>query len=218
MALKSGILFNMKPLPPILFQDDYLVALNKPCGMLSVPGRGPEKIDSLAHRVQNHFPDAKVVHRLDCYTSGVMLFAIGIDVQRELNRQFRDREIDKEYVAMVHGVIKEESGVMDQPMRLDVDNRPVQIVDYEQGKPCETHWRVIERSDNSTRLKLVPITGRSHQLRVHCRELGYPIVGDHFYGLVEDKDASVMLLHAERLEFTHPMSRERVVVVAPCGF
>ena len=98
--------------------------------MLSVPGRGPEKIDSLAHRVQLNFPSARVVHRLDCYTSGVMLFAFGIEMQRELNRQFHDREINKEYVALVHGVVREDSGTMDQPMRLDVDNRPIQIIDY----------------------------------------------------------------------------------------
>jgi len=208
----------MKPLPPVLYQDDYLIALNKPCGMLSVPGRGPEKIDSLAHRVQCHYPEAKVVHRLDCYTSGVMVFALGIEMQRELNRQFRDREVDKEYVAMVHGVIEEEGGKMDQPMRLDVDNRPIQIIDYEQGKPCETHWRVIERTAKTTRLLLKPVTGRSHQLRVHCAELGYPIVGDHFYGIEDDADAQVMLLHAQRLEFTHPVSGERVVIIVPCGF
>ena len=208
----------MKPLPPVLYQDDYLIALNKPCGMLSVPGRGPEKIDSLAHRVQCHYPEAKVVHRLDCYTSGVMLFALGIENQRELNRQFRDREVDKEYIAMVRGVVDEESGVMDQPMRLDVDNRPIQIIDYEQGKPCETHWRVIERLSETTRLLLKPITGRSHQLRVHCMVMGYPIVGDHFYGIHDDADAEVMLLHAERIEFTHPSSGERVVVIAPCDF
>lgn len=208
----------MKPLPPVLYQDDHLVALNKPCGMLSVPGRGPEKIDSLSHRVQSHYPEAKVVHRLDCYTSGVMLFALGIEVQRELNRQFRDREVDKEYVALVHGDVKEEAGVMDQPMRLDVDNRPIQIVDYEQGKACETHWRVLEKTDTHSRLLLRPVTGRSHQLRVHCMVLGHPIVGDHFYGIEEDADADTMLLHAERLEFTHPVGGERVVVVAPCGF
>ena len=208
----------MKPLPPILFQDEYLIALNKPCGMLSVPGRGPEKIDSLAHRVQCHYPDAKVVHRLDCYTSGVMLFALGIENQRELNRQFHDREVNKEYVALVHGVIKEEGGIMNQPMRLDVDNRPIQIVDYEQGKACETHWSVIRRFDDTTRVLLKPVTGRSHQLRVHCMVLGYPIVGDHFYGIDEDADAEVMFLHAEKIEFMHPASGDRMMVEAPCGF
>lgn len=208
----------MKPLPPILFQDEHLIVLNKPCGMLSVPGRGPEKIDSLAHRVQAHYPDAKVVHRLDCYTSGVMLFALGIENQREMNRQFRDREIDKEYVALVRGVVEEESGVMDQPMRLDVDNRPIQIVDYEQGKQCETRWSVIERGENDTRLRLIPITGRSHQLRVHCMVLGHPIIGDHFYGIAEDAEAEVMLLHAQRLEFTHPASGDRVAVEVAADF
>ena len=208
----------MKKLPPILFQDDYVIALNKPCGMLSVPGRGPEKIDSLAHRVQLNYPEAKVVHRLDCYTSGVMLFAFGIEMQRELNRQFHDREVNKEYVALVHGVVKEDSGIMDQPMRLDVDNRPIQIIDYEQGKACETHWQVIERLEKTTRVLLKPITGRSHQLRVHCMFLGYPIVGDHFYGIAEDAEAEVMLLHAQRLEFMHPASGDRIVVEAPCDF
>lgn len=184
--------------------------------MLSVPGRGPEKIDSLAHRVQLNYPQARVVHRLDCYTSGIMLFAFGIEMQRELNRQFHDREVNKEYVALVHGVVKQDGGIMDQPMRLDVDNRPIQIIDYEQGKPCETHWSVIERMETTTRLLLKPITGRSHQLRVHCRELGYPIVGDHFYGIPEDSDASVMLLHAQRLAFMHPAYGDDIVVeVAP---
>lgn len=208
----------MKPLPPILYRDDYLIALNKPCGMLSVPGRGPEKLDSLAHRVECHFPDAKVVHRLDCYTSGIMLFAIGIDMQRELHRQFREREVEKRYVALVHGLVEGESGVMDQPMRLDVDNRPIQIIDYEQGKPCETHWQVIERSADRTRLSLKPITGRSHQLRVHCKALGFPIVGDHFYGIAEDAEAELMLLHAQRLEFTHPVSRQRIVIETEPAF
>ena len=209
---------NMKPLPPVLYQDEHIIALNKPCGMLSVPGRGPEKLDSLAHRVLCHIPESKVVHRLDCYTSGVMLFAIGIEVQRELNRQFRDREVSKEYVAMVHGVVKEQSGIMDQPMRLDVDNRPIQIVDYEQGKPCETHWSVIETAAAKTRLLLQPITGRSHQLRVHCMVLGYPIIGDHFYGIDADADAKTMLLHAEKIEFTHPNTGERQAITAPCDF
>jgi len=201
----------------IIFRDEFIVAVNKPQALLSVPGLGPDNQDCLISRLQQLIPEAKVVHRLDCYTSGIMLFAIGIEMQRALSRIFHDRKIDKQYIAMVRDWLDEDEGVIKFPMRCDIDDRPRQIVDYEHGKSAVTHWQVLQRSDDAVRLLLKPETGRTHQLRVHCAALGYPIIGDGLYGNDEVRQPR-MLLHADNLLFEHPVSNEKMHLFAECEF
>lgn len=203
--------------PEILYQDEYLLVIDKPDGLLSVPGLGEAKQDCVASRIQAHCADAKIVHRLDCYTSGIMLMAIGLPVQRELSRQFHDREVDKEYVALVRGVIPTEEGIIEIPIRCDPTDRPRQVIDYENGKPSVTHWSVIKREQSVTRLLLRPQTGRTHQLRVHCKAMGFPIIGDRLYGENEEYEGR-MMLHAETIEFSHPHTGKRMRLKAPCDF
>ena len=201
----------------IIYQDEYIVAVNKPQALLSVPGLGPDKQDCLITRLQRVIPEAKVVHRLDCYTSGIMLFAIGIEMQRALSRIFHDRGIAKQYIAVVRQWFDEGEGVIKYPMRCDIDNRPYQIVDYEHGKSAITYWQVLQRNNDSVRLLLKPETGRTHQLRVHCAAMGHPIIGDGLYGDDEVKQPR-MLLHADNLLFQHPVSGEQMHLFAECEF
>lgn len=201
----------------IIFQDEYLIALNKPQGLLSVPGIGPDKKDCLIARLEAQVPEAKVVHRLDCYTSGIMLFAIGIEMQRALSKIFHDRKIQKQYVAVVKEWFDEDEGVIKFPMRCDIDNRPIQIVDYEHGKSAITYWQILKRETESVRLLLKPETGRTHQLRVHCKAMGHPIIGDGLYG-DDEVQQERMLLHADNLEFIHPITDEKMHLFAECEF
>ncbi len=201
----------------IIYQDEHIIALNKPQGLLSVPGIGPDKQDCMIARLMESIPEAKVVHRLDCYTSGIMLFAIGIEMQRALSRIFHDRKIQKQYIAVVREWFDEDEGVIKYPMRCDIDNRPVQIVDYEHGKSAVTYWQVLQRTSGSVRLLLKPETGRTHQLRVHCMASGYPIIGDGLYGNDETPQPR-MLLHADKLFFEHPVSGEAMFLSAECEF
>ena len=201
----------------IIYQDDYMIAVNKPQALLSVPGLGPDKKDCVIARLLEQGEEAKVVHRLDCYTSGIMIFAIGIEIQRALNKIFHDRKIHKEYIAVVRQWFDEQEGVIKFPMRCDIDNRPHQIVDYEHGKSAVTYWQVLERNADNVRLLLKPETGRTHQLRVHCSAMGYPIIGDGLYGDDEIKQPR-MLLHADNLTFKHPVSGEEMHLSAPCEF
>ena len=201
----------------IVFRDEHIVAVNKPQALLSVPGIGPDKKDCMISRLVEEIPEAKVVHRLDCYTSGVMLFAIGIEIQRALNRIFHDRKIQKQYTAVVRTWLDENEGVITFPMRCDIDNRPHQIVDYEHGKSAITHWQVLSRDKGSVRLLLKPETGRTHQLRVHCLAMGHPIIGDGLYGNDEMKQPR-MLLHADNLLFQHPVTGEELFLSAGCDF
>ncbi len=195
---------------------DYVV-VNKPSGLLSVPGRGEHKWDCVTTRVQANFSDATgaiTVHRLDMDTSGLLVCALTVAAQRALSIQFQNRVVEKSYVALVDGIVPHESGSVTLPMRLDVDNRPVQIVDHEQGKPCHTDWRVLSYETDRTRLALLPVTGRTHQLRVHCAHImgeesqGYPILGDAFYG--NEDSASRLMLHAKVLSFLGLHSPKRV--------
>ncbi len=208
--------------PEIIFQDQYLVAVNKPGGMLSVPGRGEDKQDCVVARLQQLIPEVRVVHRLDCHTSGVMLLAIGPDMQRQLSRLFHDREVEKRYVALVHGMVEQHSGCIDIPMRGDPDNRPRQVIDYLKGKQAQTRWCLLRHETGSnehlSRLQLRPVTGRTHQLRVHCMALGHPIVGDGLYNDAGTACAERMMLHAEQLEFIHPVSRESMCLISECEF
>ena len=194
-----------------LWIDDALLALDKPAGLLCVPGRGADKLDCLATRAQACWPDALVVHRLDMATSGLVLMARGAAMQRTLSLAFAERRVDKRYVAVVHGRLAPAEGCIDLPLAADWPNRPRQQVDHERGKPSLTHYRVLshDAAAGTTRVELRPITGRSHQLRVHLQALGHPIVGDALYGPQPPK-AGRLMLHAQRLELSHPASGERL--------
>ena len=181
-----------------LYIDAQMLVLDKPPGLLSVPGR--TEPDCLATRAQALWPDARVVHRLDQATSGVWVMARGLAAQRALSLAFEQRRVHKTYVAVVEGEVAGESGSINLPLRVDWPNRPRQIVDPQQGKPALTHWRVLERGHGTTRLQLEPVTGRSHQLRVHLQALGHPIVGDDLYGMPGPR----LLLHAQALQLPHP--------------
>ncbi|WP_227734276.1 bifunctional tRNA pseudouridine(32) synthase/23S rRNA pseudouridine(746) synthase RluA [Yersinia proxima] len=190
----------------ILYQDEHIMVVNKPSGLLSVPGRAPENKDSIMTRIQADFPTAESVHRLDMATSGVIVVALTKAAERELKRQFREREPKKSYVARVWGHLAQDEGLIDLPLICDWPNRPKQKVCYETGKSSQTQYQVLSRdTDGSTRVKLSPITGRSHQLRVHMLAIGHPILGDGFYAPPEAKAmASRLQLHAQELCITHP--------------
>lgn len=190
----------------ILYQDEHIMVVNKPSGLLSVPGRAPENKDSVMTRIQADFPYAESVHRLDMATSGVIVVALTKAAERELKRQFREREPKKSYVARVWGHLAQDEGLIDLPLICDWPNRPKQKVCYETGKSSQTEYLVLSRdTDGSTRVKLSPITGRSHQLRVHMLAIGHPILGDRFYAHPEAKAmASRLQLHAQELCITHP--------------
>lgn len=206
---------NHRPFPrvplEIVHEDDRLVVLNKPSGLLSVPGIGEAKADCLASRVAEAIPGARIVHRLDRDTSGVIVMALDEQTHRDLSVQFQDRKVDKIYIAMVHGVINENEGVIDKPMRKDLDHPPMQIIDHTHGRSAVTHWRVLERQSDRTRLELKPITGRSHQLRLHLKTIGHPILGDDLYAPDDVlRMADRLLLHATSLTFAHPSTGQRL--------
>ncbi|MEY4922717.1 MAG: bifunctional tRNA pseudouridine(32) synthase/23S rRNA pseudouridine(746) synthase RluA [Pseudomonadota bacterium] len=190
----------------ILYQDEHIVVVNKPSGLLSVPGRAPENKDSVMTRIQVDYPAAQSVHRLDMATSGVIVVALTKAAERELKRQFREREPKKSYIARVWDHLVQDQGLIDLPLICDWPNRPKQKVCYETGKSAQTEYQVLSRdADGTTRVKLSPITGRSHQLRVHMLAMGHPILGDGFYAHPEAKAmASRLQLHAQELCITHP--------------
>lgn len=199
----------------LIYADEYLLVLNKPSGLLSVPGRGEDKQDCLSARVQSRYTDALIVHRLDLQTSGLLAMARGIEAQRALNRSFAQRQVHKRYQAVVDGVASvaagEEWGVIDLPLELDWPNRPKHIVDHVNGRPSLTRWRVLaaDPARHGTRLELEPVTGRSHQLRVHLQAIGHPILGDDLYAGPEAvARAERLLLHACELSLPHPISGE----------
>jgi len=206
-----------EPFLDILYEDEFLVVLNKPSGLLSVPGRAPENQDSLALRVQSQFPAALTVHRLDMATSGVMVMALNKSVHRELSRQFQERETHKVYYAWLWGELAEEQGEVNLPLICDWPNRPLQKVDFEQGKAALTRWQKLRVAGGHTLVKLLPHTGRSHQLRVHMQAIGHPILGDEFYANPDALAAAEQLqLHAAELGFKHPVSHEsRVFTCEP---
>lgn len=212
----------MNPSSPhyqILFEDAALLMVAKPEGLLSVPGLGPDKQDCLITRLQQEYPEARIVHRLDRDTSGLMVLARNADVHRELSRQFHDREVDKSYVALVYGHPSENEGSIDLPLRYDPPTKPRQVVDPVNGQHALTHWRVLERKPRMTRMSLVPHTGRTHQLRVHMQALGHPILGDALYAEAEGLALSPRLcLHAEQLQLTHPVTGLRMHFQFPAPF
>jgi tRNA pseudouridine32 synthase/23S rRNA pseudouridine746 synthase len=211
------------PLEPwlhVLYQDDHIMVVNKPSGLLSVPGRQPEHKDSVMTRIQRDYPAAESVHRLDMATSGVIIVALTKAAERELKRQFREREPAKRYQARVWGHPAAEKGVIDLPLICDWPNRPKQKVCFETGKAAQTEYEVLEyRDDNSASVQLTPITGRSHQLRVHMLALGHPILGDGFYAHDEAKAMAARLqLHAEMLTITHPQYGTPMTFRQPAEF
>ncbi|MEM6160348.1 bifunctional tRNA pseudouridine(32) synthase/23S rRNA pseudouridine(746) synthase RluA [Erwinia sp. P6884] len=204
----------------ILYQDAFIMVVNKPSGLLSVPGRQEEHKDSVMTRVQRDFPAAESVHRLDMATSGIIVVAMSKAAERELKRQFREREPQKTYVARVWGHLAEEKGLVDLPLICDWPNRPKQKVCFETGKSAQTEYEVLAfDDDNSTRVRLKPITGRSHQLRVHMLALGHPILGDNFYAHEEARAMAPRLqLHAEMLTITHPKYLSPMTFRQPADF
>ncbi|MCF7816783.1 MAG: RluA family pseudouridine synthase [Kiritimatiellales bacterium] len=200
----------------ILHSDEFLVAVNKPTGLLTVPGRGADKQDCLYLRVLERFPDALVVHRLDMDTSGLVLFACSPETQRNLGLQFEHRQVAKTYIAIVEGVVEADCGTVDFPMRKDMEQRlpPKHLIDCVRGKKAVTEWKVLERGMATTRLALFPQTGRSHQLRLHMQSIGHPIVGDPIYGT----PAARLMLHAQTLELSHPGSGDPIKLECPAPF
>jgi tRNA pseudouridine32 synthase/23S rRNA pseudouridine746 synthase len=189
-----------------LHEDREVVAVEKPAGLLSVPGREKHLGDCLIRRVQIAFPDALLVHRLDMDTSGVMVFALTAHAQRHLSMQFEQRLVKKTYIARVAGQMGEKTGEVDLPLIVDWPNRPLQMVCHETGKPALTEWKVIKMNAGESRLRLTPKTGRSHQLRVHCLAIGHPILGDPLYTPETASDFTRMMLHSEELRINHPES------------
>jgi tRNA pseudouridine32 synthase / 23S rRNA pseudouridine746 synthase len=193
----------------IVYQDKDIMVVNKPSGLLSVPGRDPAHSDSVYSRILAEHPQAQIVHRLDMATSGIIVVALRRSAERELKRQFRDRETHKIYYARVAGHVKDEAGSVDLPLICDWPNRPKQKVDHKLGKPSLTHYKVVSKAKRSTLVELTPITGRSHQLRVHMMALGHPILGDGFYAdALAKRLAPRLLLHATKLCIKHPYSGE----------
>lgn len=205
----------------IVHQDEALIVLDKPSGLLSVPGRGPAHADSLASRVQAEFPDARIVHRLDMATSGLIVLARGAAMERALSIAFQKRQVEKLYVAVVAGQIAEDSGEIDLPLITDWPNRPRQKVDFELGKPSLTGFEVLARdaARSTSRVALTPHTGRSHQLRVHLLAIGHPILGDDLYGAEASRTAAPrLLLHATALALPHPQSGAMLRLESPPDF
>ena len=218
----------------VVYADDAIIVLNKPSGLLAVPGRGPEKQDCLSSRVQRHYGDALVVHRLDMATSGLMVMARGATMQRILNDAFAKRAVHKRYVAVVWGRIGTATPMsnatdtpelswqmIDLPILVDWPNRPLRKIDVQHGQPSQTRWRCVKfnEAEGTTRVELEPITGRSHQLRIHLQAMGHPILGDALYA---PQDALVMaprlLLHACALGFCHPVHGQALQLECAAAF
>jgi len=203
---------------PTIYEDEHIVIVNKPAEFLSVPGKNIH--DSVQTRMLAKYPEATgpmIVHRLDMSTSGILLLAKTKENYKFLQRQFMRRRVKKRYVAWLEGVVEGESGTIELPLRVDLDDRPRQIICYEHGRHAKTEWEVIKRTETHTKVYFYPVTGRTHQLRVHAahaRGLGCPIIGDDLYGVKGER----LHLHAERLEFEHPVTREVVVIEVGAGF
>lgn len=203
----------------VLHADAHLIAVDKPSGLLSVPGRGEDKADCALSRAQAIFPDALTVHRLDMATSGLLLLARGKEMQRALSGLFERGEISKRYIADVWGAPSPASGEINLPLITDWPRRPLQKVDHAIGKPSVTRFETLRAGDAWTRLHLTPLTGRSHQLRVHLAEIGHPILGDEFYAHARALAAAPRLaLHAASLSFVHPATGEPLRLDSPCPF
>jgi len=212
----------------VVYEDDSLLVLNKPSGLLSVPGRGEDKQDCLSSRVQVCYANASIVHRLDMGTSGLMLMARGAAAQRLLNDAFASRAVHKRYEAVVDGLVRPQGQQNSElwheinlPIALDWPHRPLRVIDAQSGKASQTRWQVVslDPSSGTSRLRLEPLTGRSHQLRVHLKAIGHPIVGDTLYAptCVQAK-APRLLLHATELGLIHPVSNQPMRWLSPAPF
>ncbi len=226
VAVNPEFVYNppMSPYIKIIYQDEDIVVLNKQSGLLTVSGRLPAHKDCLQSRVNKVLPTATVVHRLDMATSGILIMALHKPAHVAISRMFQQRETKKSYIARVYGHMKDDTGSVDQPLICDWPNRPRQMVDHERGKQSLTHYKVLSRDTDenqvpSTLVELTPITGRSHQLRVHMLFLGHPILGDRLYSHEAAVTASSrLLLHAQMLELAHPMREELLTFNVPCPF
>ncbi|MGC9492260.1 bifunctional tRNA pseudouridine(32) synthase/23S rRNA pseudouridine(746) synthase RluA [Vibrio genomosp. F10] len=203
----------------IVYEDNDILAVNKPSGLLSVPGRLAEHYDSMWSRLVVEYPEIQVVHRLDMSTSGLMLLAKNKPAERSLKKQFQYRLTHKIYYARVWGSIEAEQGSVDLPLICDWPNRPRQKVCFDDGKPSQTKYQLVEHEASTSIVRLLPITGRSHQLRVHMQVIGHSIVGDEFYANAEALAFSSRLeLHAAELSFYHPATEKRQTIFVPCDF
>ncbi len=201
--------------------DEYLLVVNKPAGLLSVPGRGEDKQDCLLSRVQQDYPDALIVHRLDMSTSGLIIMARSKEAQRQLSILFQKRKIEKKYIAVVSGKLLPPQGEINLPLLTDWPRRPKQKVDFIQGKPSQTMYRLLTYDDinDCSRVELTPLTGRSHQLRVHMQAIGHSILGDELYAADNiQKAAGRLLLHASKLIFQHPFTKEKLEIDLTADF
>ncbi|OOZ39757.1 RNA pseudouridine synthase [Solemya pervernicosa gill symbiont] len=206
----------MQLTPTIIHVDTDIIVIEKPTMLLSVPGRGEDKQDCVVSRLAIDYPEALIVHRLDWETSGLMVLARNREAHRELSRQFQDREVEKQYISIVYGSPPEDHGSIDLPLRCDWPNRPRQMVDHKQGKAALTHWRVLSRDNDRSRIELTPVTGRSHQLRVHLLSIDNPILGDQLYAHEEALQmANRLMLHATSLSFRHPCNRSLLSFDSP---
>lgn len=207
-------------MPRIVYADEVLLVVDKPSGLLSVPGRGADKADCLVSRVQRTYPDALAVHRLDMSTSGLLIMARNEATHSALSRLFRDRAVDKVYYALVDGLPENDRGEIDLPLICDWPNRPRQKVDHDIGKPSLTRYQVIRREpeQHQSVVELLPVTGRSHQLRVHLASLGHPILGDELYGAHTLERTPRLMLHAAKIGFVHPSTGEAVEFVSQPDF
>lgn len=208
-----------EPQLEILHKDDDILVLNKPSGLLTVPGKAEDMKDCLEARAQAEVTGARIVHRLDMETSGVIVMARHLEALRHLGRQFEQRQTEKTYEARVDGLLEEDEGEIDLPLICDWPNRPKQMVCHERGKRAVTRFKVLAREEGVTRVALYPVTGRSHQLRVHMLSLGHPILGDNLYATGPALDAAPRLqLHARTLAFAHPETAEMLTFAAPVPF
>jgi tRNA pseudouridine32 synthase/23S rRNA pseudouridine746 synthase len=200
----------------IVYEDSHIVIVNKPSGLLCVPGL--KEPDNLFDRVKAKFPNARVVHRLDMWTSGLVIFALNHESQKNLGRQFEHRKISKQYLAIVNGQVKQRFGEIVAPLICDWERRPIQIVDWLSGKSSHTFFERLSLQNNSSVLKLSPVTGRTHQLRLHMLHIGHPILGDNLYKLNDSQDrAERLLLHAWKLKFEHPVTGQDIFLEnEPC--
>lgn len=204
--------------PRVIHADHEILVVDKPAGLLSVPGKGEDKADCLIARLAGPFPEVLLVHRLDLDTSGVMVFALTRYAQRHLGLQFEKRQVKKVYVARLAGRLEPATGTVDLPLIVDWPNRPKQMVDHDRGRPARTDWRVVRATDAETRVRLMPLTGRSHQLRVHMASLGHPILGDPLYAEGEARDHPRLMLHAESLRLRHPDGGRHMTFSAAAPF
>ena len=211
--------YNPPQDPLVILHDDHEVVLvDKPSGLLSVPGKGEHLADCLMARVKAVFPTALLIHRLDRDTSGVMIFGLTPHAQRHLGLQFEKRQTKKTYIARVAGEMTQKTGTVDLPICVDWENRPRQKICHEAGRAAQTDWRVQSFDGTSTRVRLMPLTGRSHQLRVHMLSLGHPILGDPFYATGEALDHPRMMLHSETFQFRHPDGGQGTRITAKAPF